>query len=62
MPSLGSTGGNERLDLPGVWDTLVAQPQFINIAVWLIIAGLLAFLLRFSNVAPVCWRLPVVPG
>lgn len=41
-----TTGGSERLDLPGVWDTLVAQPQFIDIAVWLIIAGLLAFLLE----------------
>ena len=41
-----ATGGNERLDLPAIWETLVAQPQYIDVAVWLIVAGLLAFLLE----------------
>ena len=41
-----ATGGRERLDLSAIWETLVAEPQYIDIAVWLIIAGLLAFLLE----------------
>jgi Mg-chelatase subunit ChlD len=40
------TGGSERLDLPAIWDTLIALPQFIDVAVWLIAAGLLGFLLE----------------
>lgn len=39
-----ATGGAERLDLAAAWETLVAKPQFIDVAVWLIFAGLLCFL------------------
>lgn len=38
------TGGGERLDLAAAWQTLVAKPQFIDVAVWLILIGLICFL------------------
>lgn len=41
-----TTGGRERLDLSAIWETLVTEPQYIDVAVWLIIAGLFAFLLE----------------
>ncbi|MGB0583032.1 MAG: VWA domain-containing protein, partial [Limisphaerales bacterium] len=41
-----TTGGRERIDLSAIWETLIAEAQYIDIAVWLIMAGLLAFLLE----------------
>lgn len=40
------SGGMERLELPTIWETLEAVPQYIDFAVYLILAGLLAFLME----------------
>ncbi len=41
-----ATGGQERLDLPGIWKDLPRQERFIPMARWLLLAALILLLLE----------------
>lgn len=40
------TGGEQRVDLAAIWETLPKRPRFIELAPWLILAAAVAFLLE----------------
>ena len=39
-----TTSGEARVDLPGIWKSLPSKPQFVDLAVWLVIFALLGYL------------------
>ena len=39
-----TTSGEARVDLPGIWKSLPSKPQFVDLAVWLVIFALLVYL------------------
>jgi len=39
-----TTSGESRVDLPGIWKSLPSKPQFVDLAVWLVIFALLVYL------------------
>ena len=41
-----TTSGEARVDLPGIWKSLPSKPQFVDLAVWLVIFALLVYLLE----------------
>ncbi|NDD40449.1 MAG: VWA domain-containing protein, partial [Verrucomicrobia bacterium] len=41
-----TTSGEARVDLPGIWKGLPSKPQFVDLAVWLVILALLVYLLE----------------
>jgi hypothetical protein len=41
-----TTTGEARVDLPGIWKSLPSKPQFVDLAVWLVIFALLIYLLE----------------
>lgn len=41
-----STGGQERLNLADLWTVIPRQPRFVPLSLWLVLAGLILFLLE----------------
>jgi len=41
-----STRGRERLNLADIWTAIPRQPRFVPLSVWLVLAGLILFLLE----------------
>ena len=41
-----TTSGEARVDLPGIWKSLPSKPQFVDLAVWLVIFALLVYLVE----------------
>ena len=41
-----TTGGQERLNLAEIWDTLPRTPRYVQLSLWLVIAALILFLLE----------------
>ena len=41
-----TTSGESRVDLPGIWKSLPSKPQFVDLAVWLVLFGLLVYLVE----------------
>ena len=39
-----TTSGEARVDLPGIWKALPTKPQFVDLAVWLVLSALLVYL------------------
>ena len=41
-----SSGGQERLEVSAMWQTLPRQPRYVHFSLWLVLAGLVLFLLE----------------
>jgi hypothetical protein len=41
-----TSGGQERIEIPGTWADLPAKPRFIELAPWLLVASVILFLLE----------------